>query len=89
MPALQHRAPAWIARLQAAGARGLHSGASAGGPATPTGDAARAGAAAIIALTIKLDPSAGADKVEIDGTLHMSGSLVKDKKHDGPRAGRG
>ncbi|MEN5249592.1 hypothetical protein, partial [Brucella pseudintermedia] len=34
----------------------------AGGPATPTSDAARAGATTIIALTIKLDPSVGADQ---------------------------
>src|SRR5690606_24570079 len=59
--ALQHRASAWIARLQAAGAGGLHPGIRAGGPATPTSDAARAGATTIIALTIKLDPSVGAD----------------------------
>src|SRR5690606_23889898 len=59
--ALQHRASAWIARLQAAGTRGLHPGIRAGGPATPTSNAARAGAATIIALTIKLDPSVGAD----------------------------
>src|SRR5690606_35062384 len=62
--ALQHRASAWIARLQAAGTRGLHPGIRAGGPATPTSDAARAGAATIIALTIKLDPSVGADQSE-------------------------
>ncbi|WP_208975683.1 hypothetical protein, partial [Pannonibacter indicus] len=31
------------------------------GPATPTSNAARAGATTIIALTIKLDPSVGAD----------------------------
>src|SRR5690606_29739024 len=49
--ALQHRASAWIARLQAAGAGGLHPGIRAGGPATPTSDAARAGATTIIALT--------------------------------------
>src|SRR5690606_10012987 len=60
--ALQHRASAWIARLQAAGTRGLHPGIRAGGPATPTSNAARAGAATIIALTIKLDPSVGADQ---------------------------
>src|SRR5690606_28310212 len=60
--ALQHRASAWIARLQAAGAGGLHPGIRAGGPATPTSDAARAGATTIIALTIKLDPSVGADQ---------------------------
>src|SRR5690606_41064745 len=59
--ALQHRASAWIARLQAAGAGGLHPGIRAGGPATPTSDAARAGATTIIALTIKLDPSVGAE----------------------------
>src|SRR5690606_34312029 len=61
--ALQHRASAWIARLQAAGAGGLHPGIRAGGPATPTSDAARAGATTIIALTIKLDPSVGADHI--------------------------
>src|SRR5690606_21402810 len=61
-PALQHRAPAWGARLQAASARGLHPGIRAGGPATPTSDAARAGATTIIALTIKLDPPVGADQ---------------------------
>src|SRR5690606_34921926 len=61
--ALQHRASAWIARLQAAGAGGLHPTIRAGGPATPTSDAARAGATTIIALTIKLDPSVGADQV--------------------------
>src|SRR5690606_15148301 len=60
--ALQHRASAWIARLQAAGTRGLHPGIRAGGPATPTSNAARAGAATIIALTIKLDPSVAADQ---------------------------
>src|SRR5690606_19863235 len=59
--ALQHRASAWVARLHAAGAGGLHPGIRAGGPATPTSDAARAGATTIIALTIKLDPSVGAD----------------------------
>ncbi|WP_345099956.1 hypothetical protein, partial [Chelativorans composti] len=37
----------------------------AGGPATPTSDAARAGATTIIALTIKLDPSVGADHVRV------------------------
>src|SRR5690606_26433932 len=47
---------------QAAGAGGLHPGIRAGGPATPTSDAARAGATTIIALTIKLDPSVGADQ---------------------------
>src|SRR5690606_12017248 len=62
--ALQHRASAWIARLQAAGAGGLHPGIRAGGPATPTSDAARAGATTIIALTIKLDPSVGADHAD-------------------------
>ncbi|MEN5250021.1 hypothetical protein, partial [Brucella pseudintermedia] len=36
----------------------------AGGPATPTSDAARAGATTIIALTIKLDPSVGADQAQ-------------------------
>src|SRR5690606_18641430 len=60
--ALQHRASAWIARLQAAGAGGLHPTIRAGGPATPTSDAARAGATTIIALTIKFDPSVGADQ---------------------------
>src|SRR5690606_31368210 len=39
-----------------------HPGIRAGGPATPTSNAARAGAATIIALTIKLDPSVGADQ---------------------------
>ncbi|TDR30934.1 TOBE domain-containing protein, partial [Aquamicrobium defluvii] len=34
-------------------------------PATPTSNAARAGAATIIALTIKLDPSVGADHVNM------------------------
>src|SRR5690606_29472148 len=62
---LQHRASAWIARLQAAGAGGLHPGIRAGGPATPTSDAARAGATTIIALTIKLDPSVGADHLVV------------------------
>src|SRR5690606_38499237 len=61
--ALQHRASAWIARLQAAGAGGLHPGIRSGVPPTPTIDAARAGATTIIALTIKLDPSVGADHV--------------------------
>src|SRR5690606_20335016 len=61
--ALQHRASAWIARLQAAGAGGLHPTIRAGGPATPTIDAARAGSTTIIALTIKLDPSVGADQL--------------------------
>src|SRR5690554_2506393 len=61
--ALQNRASAWIARLQAACAGGLHPGIRAGGPATPTSDAARAGATTIIALTIKLDPSVGADQL--------------------------
>lgn len=56
----QHDAPAWIARLQTAGARGLHTRLRrAGGPSTPTSDAARAGAATVIALTIEVDPSPG------------------------------
>ena len=43
-PLLQHPAPARVAGLQAAGAGGLHSGARrAGGCATPTGSADRAG----------------------------------------------
>src|SRR5690606_38955278 len=67
--ALQHRASAWIARLQAAGAGGLHPGIRAGGPATPTSDAARAGATTIIALTIKLDPSVGADQSPMARTV--------------------
>src|SRR5690606_11091088 len=65
--ALQDRASAWIARLQAAGAGGLHPGIRAGGPATPTSDDARAGATTIIALTIKLDPSVGADQIRRSG----------------------
>src|SRR5690606_26676122 len=71
--ALQHRASAWIARLQAAGAGGLHPGIRAGGPATPTSDAARAGATTIIALTIKLDPSVGADQSPSCCCCHCDG----------------
>src|SRR5690606_8528328 len=59
--ALQHRASAWIARLQAAGAGGLHPGIRAGGQATQNSDAARAGPEAVIALTFQPDPSMGAD----------------------------
>src|SRR5690554_7401906 len=70
--ALQNRASAWIARLQAACAGGLHPGIRAGGPATPTSDAARAGATTIIALTIKLDPSVGADQ----GSLNHVSVLI-------------
>src|SRR5690606_31686532 len=64
---------AWIARLQAAGTRGLHPGIRAGGPATPTSNAARAGAATIIALTIKLDPSVGADQLIARNASSVSG----------------
>jgi len=41
--------------------RSLHPGIRAGGSATRTSDAARAGAETVIALTIKMDPSVGAD----------------------------
>ena len=34
-------------------------------------DAARAGATTIIALTIKLDPSVGADHSRVSGAVHM------------------
>src|SRR5690606_27566892 len=61
--ALQHRASAWIARLQAAGAGGLHPGIRAGGQATQNSDAARAGPEAVIALTFQPDPSMGADQL--------------------------
>src|SRR5690606_16476782 len=69
---------AWIARLQAAGARGLHPGIRAGGPATPTSDAARAGATTIIALTIKLDPSVGADQ---RGTISLALLALVGERH--------
>ncbi|WP_210245009.1 hypothetical protein, partial [Mesorhizobium sp. J18] len=60
----------------AAGTRGLHPGIRAGGPATPTSNAARAGAATIIALTIKLDPSVGADHLNALGLMTFLESNV-------------
>ena len=51
----------WIARLQAASARGLRIRIGrAGGSATPTSYAARAGLEAVNALTFEVDPSVGA-----------------------------
>ena len=54
-PLLQHAAPSWIPGIQAPSPGGLHSAVRAGGCATQTGFAARAGAEAAHALTINPD----------------------------------
>jgi hypothetical protein len=63
---LQHTAPSWITRLPAPNPGGFHSAVRAGGCATPTGFAARAGAQANHAPTFKLDHSLVADQRKAD-----------------------
>jgi putative transposase len=61
---LQRREAPWIARLQAASARGLRAGSGrAGSFAIPASYAARAGLEAVNALTFEVDPSVGADQL--------------------------
>ncbi len=67
--ALQHGAPAWIARTQAAGTGGLRTRhGRADSCATPSSFAARAGVEAVSALTIQTDHSVGADQARIKRT---------------------